>query len=93
MKIMTLCTVALLFASMSQGGALAQTEALAEDALVTVTFGAVMMQVPAKLAGQLCPGIDPERLAEAAIGLKAVACEIPHEQYTSHDPNADQDTR
>jgi hypothetical protein len=93
MKIITLCTAALLFASLSQGGVAAQAEALTEDAFVTVTFGAIMMQVPATLAGQLCPDVAPEQLAEAAAGTTTIVCEIPHEQYTSHDPNAEPASR
>lgn len=89
MKIIALLTAALVSAALFNGVAVAQPEAFAEDAYVTVTFGAVMMQVPAKLAVQLCPGVELDELVEANQGSPGVACAIPNEEYTSHAPDAD----
>jgi hypothetical protein len=83
MKIMTLFTAALIAAALSQGSATARAEVAPEHAYVTVTFGAVAMQVPVALAVQLCPGTGIEELARATESANGVACDIPNEEYAS----------
>ncbi|HSP23977.1 MAG TPA: hypothetical protein VLQ65_02270 [Saliniramus sp.] len=96
MKIISLLNVALAvsFALVGPIPAFAQTEQSAtteelpdgdldQDALVKVSFGAVMMQVPVRLALQLCPGTDPQELARASMVAEGVACVIPQESYAS----------
>lgn len=66
-------------------------EALDQDILVTVSFGAAMMQVPVRLAIQLCPGTAIRELARSATVAEGVACVIPQESYASQ-PAADEAT-
>jgi hypothetical protein len=64
-------------------------DALDQDVMVTVSFGAVMMQVPVRLALQLCPGTETRELARSATVAEGVACVIPQESYASQ-PAADE---
>ncbi len=103
MKIISLVKVALAVASAGVWAplAVAQTTepmaaqdvvdlgALDQDVMVTVSFGAVMMQVPVRLALQLCPGTDTQELARSATVAEGVACVIPQESYASQ-PAADE---
>jgi len=93
MKIKWLFAATILVAAQLSADVFAQTEQFPDERFVTVTFGAVTMQVRLKLAEQLCPEIAPEKLAEAVREEGGVSCVIPHEQYTSHDPNAGLETR
>lgn len=93
------------FTIMPQAVALAQQEVIAQqdmiahtgsliaDALVNVSFGAVMMQVPVSLAVQLCPGADADEMAAQYAAAGEVACTIPHEAYTSHSGDPDSSAR
>jgi|GEM_PF-5047709 len=66
---------------------------LDQDALVTVGFGAVMMQVPVRLALQLCPGTEPQELVRSSMVAEGVACVIPQESYASQPAAAETDRR
>lgn len=103
MKIINLMTAAVALIAVSPGVApaqqgslqearqevVAQSGSAASDAFVSVSFGAVMMQVPVSLAVQLCPGADADDIAARFIDTGEVACAIPHEAYTSHSDDAD----
>jgi hypothetical protein len=67
-------------------------EAFDQDALVTVSFGAVMMQVPVRLALQICPGTDQHELARSLTVAKGVACAIPNDAYASQPAAAERES-